>query len=73
MPNEKKRRKLHDVNEISKTSSEENNFVENEENEANNLENSEEIALVAPRPLSPYEVTHPIPEATTRGKKRRCE
>ena len=50
MPNEKKRRKLHDVNEISKTSSEENNFVENE---ANNLENSEEIALVAPRPLSP--------------------
>ena len=53
MPNEKKGRKLHDVNEISKTSSEENNFVENEENEANNLENSEEIALVAPRPLSP--------------------
>ena len=57
MPNEKKRRKLNDENEIVKTSNEENNF----ENEANNLENeeisnfenSEEIALVDPPPLSP--------------------
>ena len=57
MPNEKKRRKLNDENEIVKTSNEENNF----ENEANNLENeeisnfenSEEIVHVDPPTLSP--------------------
>ena len=57
MPNEKKRRKLNNENEISKTSNEVNNF-ENEANnfeneETNNFENSEEIALVDPPPLSP--------------------
>ena len=37
MPNEKKRRKLNDENEIVKTSNEENNF----EIEANNLKNED--------------------------------
>ena len=57
MPNKMKRRKFNDDNETVKTSNEVNNF-ENEANdleneETNNFENSEEIALVDPPPLSP--------------------